>query len=72
MNFILLPAFRQGCKFLHMRNTIQKPGLKKLFRNKFYTYVVADSNGRGRIVEVELKVTGRRISYLYTDVKERG
>jgi len=55
-----------------MRNAIQKPGLKKLFRNKFYTYVVADSNGRGRIVEVELKVTGRRISYLYTDVKERG
>lgn len=55
-----------------MRSIINKPGLKKLFNNKFYTYVVADSNGRGRIVEVELKVTGRRISYSYTNIRERG
>lgn len=55
-----------------MRNNIKRPELKKLFNNKFYTYVVADSNGRGNIVEVELKVNGRRISYSYTNIKERG
>lgn len=55
-----------------MRNNIKRPELKKLFTNKFYTYMVADSNGRGKIVEVELKVSGRRISYSYTNIKERG
>ncbi|HEY9176361.1 MAG TPA: hypothetical protein VIN07_01660 [Flavipsychrobacter sp.] len=55
-----------------MSNNIKRPELRKLFNNKFYTYQVADSNGRGNIVEVELKVSGRRISYSYTHIKERG
>lgn len=55
-----------------MRDNIKRLELKKLFTNKFYTYMVADSNGRGNIVEVELKVSGRRISYSYTNIKERG
>lgn len=55
-----------------MQTTIQKPGLKKLFDNKFLTYVVADSNGRGKVVEIEIKVTGRKISYSYTSIRERG
>ncbi len=55
-----------------MRDNIKRPELKKLFTNKFYTYMVADAHGRGNIVEVELKVSGRRISYSYTNIKERG
>lgn len=55
-----------------MQTTIQKPGLKKLFSNKFLTYMVADSNGRGSVVEIEVKVSGRSITYSYKNIRERG
>lgn len=55
-----------------MPTPVQKTELKKLFTNKFLTYVVADSNGRGRVVEIEIKVSGRSISYSYTQIRERG
>ncbi len=54
-----------------MPTTIHKPALKKLYDNKFMTYVVTDSTGHGRVVEVEIKVVGRRITYSYTNIKDR-
>lgn len=69
---IYYPAYMDGFNIFTMRDNIKRPALRKLFTNRFYTYVVADSNGRGAIVEVKLKVNGRRISYSYTNIKERG
>ena len=57
--------------YLNMQTNIQKPGLKKLFNNKFFTYVVAGDNGQGSIVEVEIKVTGKQITYSYTNIRDR-
>lgn len=54
-----------------MQTNIQKTGLKKLFNNKFFTYVVAGDNGQGSIVEVEIKVTGKQITYSYTNIRDR-
>jgi|GEM_PF-4854471 len=54
-----------------MQTATQKPGLKKLFDNKFMTYIVTDQSGRGRVVEVEIKVTGKNITYTYTKIKDR-
>lgn len=54
-----------------MQTNIQKQPLKKLFDNKFFTYVVSDSDGHGKIVEVEINVVGKRINLSYTKVKER-
>ena len=55
-----------------MRPSFQKPGLKKLFSNKFLTYMVTGSNGKGDVVEVEVKVNGKDITYSYTNIKHRG
>lgn len=71
-NLLLHRNLTGGSKLIHMQTTIQKPGLKKLFDNKFLTYVVADNNGRGKVVEIEIIVTGRKISYTYTSIRERG
>lgn len=54
-----------------MQNSIHKPTPKKLFSNKLFTYIVTDNNGHGRVVEMEIKVVGRRISYTYTNIRER-
>ncbi|MCB9047545.1 MAG: hypothetical protein H6550_15535 [Chitinophagales bacterium] len=54
-----------------MQTTIQKPETKKLFTNKFFTYVVTDNHGHGRVVEVEVTVVGKTISYTYTNIKHR-
>lgn len=54
-----------------MQPTIQKPGLKKLFSNKFLTYVMSDSTGRGSVVEIEVKVIGTNLSYSYTNIRNR-
>lgn len=54
-----------------MQTSNQKTGPKKLFNNKFFTYVVEGSNGRGSIVEVEIIVTGKNITYSYTNIRER-
>lgn len=72
MKFIITLQFMWWNKLLHMPTPVQKTELKKLFTNKFLTYVVADSNGRGRVVEIEIKVSGRSISYSYTQIRERG
>lgn len=55
-----------------MQPTYQKPGLKKLFSNKFLTYLVTGDNGKGKVVEIEVKVNGKDISYSYTNIKYRG
>lgn len=54
-----------------MQATIQKP-LKKLFNNKFFTYIMHNHPFKGELVEVEMKVTGKRISYTYKKIRERG
>lgn len=51
--------------------TIQKPIRKKLFDNKIFTYVVSDSDGHGKVVEVEINVVGKRINLSYTKIRER-
>lgn len=54
-----------------MQSTIKRPELKKLFTNKFFTYVVSDNDGHGKVVEVEINVVGKRINLSYTNVRER-
>lgn len=54
-----------------MQTSIQKPVLKKLFSNKVLTYIVSDDKGHGKLVEIEINVVGRRISYKYTSIRER-
>lgn len=54
-----------------MHSTIDKKERRRLFDNKFYTYLVADQNGNGQLVEVELTVCGKDIKYTYTKVRER-
>ncbi|MBS1774612.1 MAG: hypothetical protein JST82_17280 [Bacteroidetes bacterium] len=43
---------------------------QKLFGNKFLTYMMQFNPFRGQLVEVEMKVVGRRIVYSYTKVRD--
>ena len=54
-----------------MQAIIERPKLKKLFTNKFFTYITRNNPLRGELVEVEMNVTGKRISYTYRKVRER-
>lgn len=54
-----------------MQTTIKRPELKKLFSNKFFTYVVSDNAGHGKVVEVEINVIGKRVNLSYTKIRER-
>ena len=51
--------------------TAEKQGLKKLYDNKFFTYVMQPASARGSIVEVEFKVIGKQIQYVYRKIKDR-
>jgi hypothetical protein len=42
----------------------------KLFSNKFLSYMMQVNPFRGELVEVEMRVVGRRILYTYTKVRE--
>lgn len=55
-----------------MQAPVQKPALKKLFSNKFLTYMVSDNKGSGSVVEIEVNVQGKNISYSYTNIRDRG
>lgn len=48
-------------------NTNSRP---KLFTNKFLTYMMRVNPFRGELVEVEMRVVGKRIVYTYTKVRE--
>ena len=54
-----------------MQQAIPKPGLRKLFNNRFFTYVMHNHPFRGELVEVEVHVNGKQITYTYTKIRER-
>lgn len=54
-----------------MQPTIAKPERRKLFDNKFLTYVVSDAAGHGKVVEVEINVIGKKVTLNYTSIRER-
>lgn len=54
-----------------MQATIQKPVRKKLFATKPMTYIVSDNEGHGNVVEIDIKVIGKRISFEYKSIRER-
>lgn len=53
-----------------MNTIIQKPALKKLFDNKYFTYVMNEGSLRGSIMEVEIKVVGKRVQLVYKKLRE--
>lgn len=54
-----------------MQTAVYNKPQKKLFRNKFFTFLMQNNPFRGELVEVEMKVVGKRITYTYTKVRER-
>ena len=51
-------------------SNIQQTNRPKLFSNKFMSYIMRINPFRGELVEVEMKVVGKRIIYTYTKVRE--
>jgi hypothetical protein len=43
---------------------------QKLFNGRFFDYIFRLNPFRGELVEVEMKVVGKRIIYTYTKVRE--
>lgn len=48
-----------------------KPPHRKLFDNKYFTYVMNPDGTSGKIMEVELVVINKTIKYIYKKIKER-